>query len=287
MVADLLELFRERVRRVDEALEARLPAAASAPEKVHEAMRYAVFGGGKRLRPVAMLAAAEALGRRPEAFFEAACAVELAHTTSLILDDLPCMDDAELRRGRPCTHKKYGDATALLAAIALLSQAFRLVARNACTLGNPENASAAVTLLDEALGPRGLVGGQELDLRMTGIDISLDTVMHVHAKKAGALFVAAVRLPAVLAGVDSDRAQRLADFAAPVGLAFQITDDLIDTADPSEDAGKSTFVTLLGEEGARQRVDALIDEAISAILPLGDGAEGLRHLAKYVQSRQV
>ena len=278
MAADVLEIFRDRVRRVDEALEARLPAAATAPEKVHEAMRYAVFSGGKRLRPAALLAAAEALGCRPEAFLEAACAVELAHTTSLILDDLPCMDNAESRRGRPCTHRQFGDATAILAATALLSEAFRLVARNACTLGNPQNASECVALLDDALGTRGLVGGQELDLRLTGKDASLETVMHVHAQKAGALFVAAVCLPSVLAGADSATAQRLCGYAAPVGLAFQITDDLIDTADPDEDAGKCTFVTLLGAAGARARVDTLIEEAISSISPLGEAAESLRHL---------
>jgi geranylgeranyl diphosphate synthase type II len=287
MAADMLEMFRDRVRRVDEALEARLPSDASAPEKVHEAMRYAVFGGGKRLRPMALLAATEALGHRPEAFFEAACAVELAHTTSLILDDLPCMDDAALRRGRPCTHKKYGDSTAILAAIALLSESFRLVARNACTLGNPENAAEAVALLDEALGTRGLVAGQELDLRLTGQEAPLETIMRVHAQKAGALFVAAIRLPAVLTGAGSETGQRLAAYAAPVGLAFQITDDLIDTADPNEDAGKCTFVRLLGAEGARSRVDALIEEAISAISPFGERAECLRHLARYVRNRQV
>jgi geranylgeranyl pyrophosphate synthase len=287
MTADKLDMFRERIRLVDDALGARLPSAATAPEKVHEAMRYAVLSGGKRLRPVALLAAAAALGRRPEAFFEAACAVELAHTASLILDDLPCMDNAALRRGRPCTHKEYGESTAILAAIALLSESFRLVARNACTLGNPENAAAAVALLDDALGPRGLVGGQELDLQLTGKDASLETVMRVHAQKAGALFVAAVRLPAVLAGADDDTGERLARFAAPVGLAFQITDDLIDTADPSEDAGKCTFVRLLGAEGAQSRVADLIDEAISAISPFGEGAEGLRQLASYVRNRQV
>ena len=284
---DVLDLFRKRMRLVDEALEARLPSPATAPERVHEAMRYAVFSGGKRLRPVVLLAAAEALGRRPESFFEAACAVELAHTTSLILDDLPCMDDAVLRRNRPCTHKKYGVSTAILASVALLSASFRLVARNACTLGSPENAAAAVALLDEALGTRGLVGGQELDLRLTGQDASLDTVMRVHEQKAGALFVAAVRLPAVLIGADSDTERRLAGFAAPVGLAFQITDDLIDTADPKEDAGKCTFVRLLGAEGAQSRVAALIDEAISAISTFGEGGEGLRQLARYVRNRQV
>jgi len=272
---------------VDEALESRLPAANTAPEKVHEAMRYAVFSGGKRLRPMAMLAAAETLGRRPEDFYDAACAVELAHTTSLILDDLPCMDDAALRRGRPCTHKRYGESTAILAAVALLSASFRMVARNACTLGSPENAATAVALLDGALGTRGLVGGQELDLKMTGRDASLETVMQVHAQKAGALFVAAIRLPAVLIGADSEIEKRLADYAAPVGMAFQITDDLIDTADPDEDAGKCTFVQLLGEEGARSRVDTLIEEAISAISPFGEGAECLRHLAGYVRNRKI
>ena len=287
MAVDVLDMFRKRMRLVDDALEARLPAVTTAPERVHEAMRYAVFSGGKRLRPVALLASAEALGRRPEAFFEAACAVELAHTTSLILDDLPCMDDAALRRNRPCTHKQFGESTAILAAIALLSESFRLVARNACTLGGPENAAAAVALLDEALGTRGLVGGQELDLRLTGKDASLETIMHVHAQKAGALFVAAVRLPAVLIGADSETEQRLAGYAAPVGLAFQITDDLIDTADPDEDAGKCTFVRLLGAEGAKSRVSDLIDEAISAVSAFGAGAEGLRQLASYVRNRQI
>ncbi len=287
MAVDVPDIFRKRICLVEDALEARLPSVTTPPEQVHAAMRYAVFSGGKRLRPMALLAAAETLGRRPESFYEAACAVELAHTTSLILDDLPCMDNAAMRRGRPCTHKEYGESTAILAAVALLSESFRMVARNACTLGSPENAAAAVALLDEALGTRGLVGGQELDLQMTGKDASLDTVMRVHAQKAGALFVAAIRLPAVLIGSDNDTEQRLAAYAAPVGMAFQITDDLIDTADPNEDAGKCTFVRLLGAEGARSRVDALIEEAISAISPFGDRAECLRYLARYVRNRQV
>ena len=287
MAVDVLEVFKEHIAMVDAALEARLPSPATAPERVHEAMRYAVFGGGKRLRPAALLASARALGRRPETFFDAACAVELVHSTSLILDDLPCMDDAALRRDRPCTHKKFGASTAILASIALLSQSFRLVARNAATLGTPENAAAAVALLDDALGTRGLVAGQELDLRLTGQEAELETVMRVHTQKAGSLFVAAVRLPAVLVGADEDTDGRLAAFAAPVGLAFQITDDLIDTADPSEDQGKCTFVRLLGKDGARTRVATLIDEALLAIAPFDKGADGLRHLATYVRNRQV
>jgi geranylgeranyl pyrophosphate synthase len=282
---DLKSYLIERKTLVDAALDVRMPSADAEPTAVHAAMRYAVLGAGKRLRPIFSMAVAELAGAAPESVLDAACAVELTHSASLILDDLPCMDNAAQRRGMPCVHTQYGEATALLAAMALLSTAFDWVARNARSLGASECAVEAVPLLSRAIGAEGLVYGQHLDLIHTGALMSLEQLETVHHLKAGALFLAALRLPAQLLGMESDAVTALERFGGNVGLAFQITDDLLDEREPGEDAGKSTFTTHLGRDGAQRKVDTLIEEAVNALERFGALGEPLRQLAVYVRAR--
>jgi len=284
---NLESYLQQRKAMVDSALEARLPTVNTDPRPVHDARRSATLSGGKRLRPIFSLAVAEMAGETPELFLDAACAIEFAHTASLILDDLPCMDNANTRRGMPCVHLKFGEATALLAAMALLSSAFDLVARNAVSVRRNAAAAQAVAILANALGSSGLVQGQHLDLILTGKHPPLETLEHIYHLKAGALFLAAVRIPAQILGLPDSECGALDRFANSIGLAFQITDDLLDAERPSEDIGKNTFASLLGQSGAQVRAAALIADAIAALTPFGSRAGVLRQLAAYVQARHV
>lgn len=278
----LTEYLQQRKVLVDAALDAHLPPGETDPKHLHEAMRYAVLGAGKRLRPIFALAVADLAGASPETVMEAACGIELAHASSLILDDLPCMDDASERRGRPCVHIKFGEASALLAAMALLSSAFELVARNGQAHGR---AHLCVGHLAQAVGTQGLVHGQHLDLHYTSGKPTLEILEQIHYLKAGALFLAALAIPAHLLGMaETDRAV-LETFARKVGLAFQISDDLLDEAAPLEDDGKSTFTGFLGRDGALARMHTLVDEAIDSVKLLGASADPLRVLAEFVRNR--
>lgn len=270
--------------RVDAALEAALPDPESEPRQVHEAMRHAVLGDGKRVRPLFTLAAAHFCGEEPGKLLDAACAVEFVHAASLILDDLPCMDDAAERRGQPCTHVRFGTAAALLAAMSLLARAYERTARNAESLGVPERSAEAVRVLSDTIGPGGLVYGQSLDLQLDGPSSAPEAIETVHAHKAGTLFLAALRLPAVLLALPPAETAALETFGRHVGLAFQMIDDCHDNACPAEDAGKHTTVSLLGEVGARARAEALIQDAMAALEPYAERAEFLRGLAEYVHA---
>ncbi len=269
---------------VNDALAARLPMPSGEGAQLQEAMRNAVLSGGKRLRPVFSLAIAELRNAPPSTVIDAACAVEMAHAASLILDDLPCMDNAELRRGQPCTHVRYGVATALLACVGLLSEAYRLVARNADARGG-NRAGEAATALSEALGTSGLVMGQHLDLTLGDAAMACETVERVHHLKAGALFVLAARLPAILLDIPPVEQSALESFARSVGLAFQIGDDVIDARSEGEDAGRPNFADQAAHPAARQRLAALTREAEAALAPFGDQAQRLMELARYVGSR--
>jgi geranylgeranyl pyrophosphate synthase len=281
---DLAEYLIRQRERIDRAIDTRLPGLDEEPRPVHEAMRHALFPGGKRLRPIFALAVCDLAEQPAEAVLDAACAVELVHTASLILDDLPCMDDAQSRRGMPCTHIRYGKATALLASMALLSRAFALTAANAAAT-RPGAVAEAVSLLADAVGTRGLVYGQHLDLSLTGITPTMDALVRVHELKAGALFLASVQIPACLLDLPERSRTALYAYARAVGLAFQIIDDLHDARSPHEDAGKTTFATHLGVPGAGDRAHALISEAVDALSAAGAGAEPLRMLAEHLRLR--
>jgi geranylgeranyl diphosphate synthase type II len=281
----------EARRRVDEALAGYLPspedAGAPCPPRLAEAMRYSVLGGGKRLRPILCLLAAEACGADPAAAMPAACALELVHTYSLIHDDLPAMDDDDLRRGRPTCHKAFDEATAVLAGDGLLTLAFEISARHV----RPADAAVAcVRALAEGAGPCGMVGGQMADLEAEGRDdASLAALESIHRRKTGALLRASLRMGGLVAGADEASLQALEVYGDAVGLAFQIIDDLLDVQGDETKLGKRvgkdsglgkwTYPGLLGIEGSRQRARQLADEAVAALAPLGERGDRLRALA--------
>jgi len=277
---------------VERRLPGLLPAEDERPESVHRAMRYAALGAGKRVRPVLTLAVAELFGAGDEeAAVDVACAVELVHASSLVLDDLPSMDDAELRRGRPTVHRAFGESTAVLAAFGLLNLAFQRLADSAQRLRLTRYASEdLVHHLADAIGTGGLIGGQTLDLESTPADLDLDRLEYVHSHKTGALFLAAAELGAMAADARRRDLESVGRYAKNLGLAFQIEDDLLDAlATPEEtgkdvrkDAGKTTFVSLLGVDGARALADELLAFAIDSLEPLGRRADPLRALAEFV-----
>lgn len=283
MAVDATEHLLQAKAYIERALDACLPPATDEPCRVHEAMRYAVLGEGKRLRPLLTLGVSELAAAARERVLDAACAIELAHSASLILDDLPCMDDARERRGRACTHLQYGEATAVLAAIGLLARAFELLVRNVRAASSPASVDA-LGALAAAVGTRGLVCGQHMDLALTGRRLSLNELEQEHRLKAGVLFLAAVRVPAMLLDLPGDIVRGLEAYARHLGLAFQVIDDLKDARAPREDAGKTTFETHLGLAGAQDRVQALIDHALDALRPLSGDTAMLQRIAEHVRA---
>lgn len=258
---------------------------------VQRSMAYTVLAPSKRVRPVLALLCAELCGGTTRRALPAAAAVELIHAASLILDDLPSMDDAPLRRGRPANHREFGEAIAILAAFGLLNEAFGSLARSY----EPELASRLASLLSTSVGVEGLVGGQAADLLATDKPIDFETLERIHRGKTGALFVAAAGAGALTAGASPDAVASLAAYAKNLGLAFQIVDDLLDVAgDPSEtgkavrsDARKTTFVSFSGVEGARQLARELCETADRALQPFGRRADRLRELSAFVAGRSL
>jgi geranylgeranyl diphosphate synthase type II len=284
---DLAEYLSTRKALVETALAMRLPPADKEPRGVHEAMRYATLDGGKRLRPIVALAVADIAGTPPENLLDAACAIEFVHTASLILDDLPAMDNAPHRRGKPCTHHKFGEATSILAAFGLISSAFHLVTRNAENLHGTEATGDVVRVLSEVLGTEGIIHGQHIDLNLADLNPSLEELEQIYIQKASALFLASIAIPGRLAGLGDEDMKRLEQYALSIGMALQITDDLIDAGAPDENAAKATFSTHLGIEGAEAKARGLVDEAIEYLASFGERAEPLRMLAAYVGTRTV
>jgi geranylgeranyl diphosphate synthase type II len=258
---------------------------------VQRSMAYTVLAPSKRVRPVLALLCAELCGGTTKRALPAAAAIELIHAASLILDDLPSMDDAPLRRGRLTNHREFGEAIAILAAFALLNEAFGHVARSY----EPELASRMVSLLSVSVGVEGLVGGQAADLLATDKRIDFEMLERIHRGKTGALFVAAAHAGAVTAGAKADAVSSLSAYAKNLGLAFQIVDDLLDVSgDPSEtgkavrrDARKTTFVSFSGVAGARQLARELCDTADRALQPFGRRADRLRELSAFVADRSL
>lgn len=280
--------------RVDRRLPELLPPAAARPERVHAAMLDALTSPGKRLRPALALAVAEMFGQRSAAVLDLACAVEMVHACSLIFDDLPAMDDAALRRGRPTVHRAFGEATAQLAGLALLNRAYGVVAEAAHRLTlRRYTAEDLVHHLSAAVGSDGLIGGQALDLAATPEEHDLALLEYIHSHKTGALFIAAGELGAMAADARRRDLETITRFAKNLGLAFQISDDLIDATLTEEEAGKDvgqdackvTFVSLLGVDGAATLADELLDFAAATLEPLGRRADPLRQLAGFVKRR--
>jgi geranylgeranyl diphosphate synthase, type II len=279
---------------VDPRLSALLPSPGERPEAVHRAMHYALTGPGKRVRPVLTLAVADLFGERSGPVLDLACAVEMVHACSLILDDLPAMDDALLRRGRATVHRAFGESVALLAALALLNRAYALVAESAHRLSLRRYTSEdLVHHLAAAIGSQGLIGGQALDLSSRPEELDLDLLEYIHSHKTGALFMAAGELGAMAADARRRDLEVIARFAKNLGLAFQIADDLLDVLgtpaetgkDVGQDAGKVTFVKLLGVAGAQALAVELLGFAVDSLAPLGRRADPLRELAAFVGHR--
>jgi geranylgeranyl diphosphate synthase type II len=282
------------VERIDRRLPELLPSTRERPVEIHEAMHYAATGSGKRVRPVLTLVVAEMFGERSPWVLDVACAIEMVHACSLVLDDLPSMDDASLRRGRPTVHRKFGENVALLASLALLNRGYALVAESAQHLAlRRYTAEDMVHHLAAAIGSEGLIGGQALDLLSRPEDLDLHLLEYIHSHKTGALFMAAGELGAMAADAKRRDLEIVARYAKNLGLAFQIADDLLDVLstpeetgkDGGKDEGKVTFVKLLGVPGARALADELLGFAIDSLAPLGKKAEPLRQLAGFVQHR--
>ena len=277
---------------VEQALDAAL--VPERPESLREAMRYSLLAGGKRLRPILCLAACELAGGESELAVPTAVALEMIHTMSLIHDDLPAMDDDDLRRGRPTNHKVYGEAVAILAGDALLTRAFEMVALR--SPGVPaDRLLKVVGELSLVAGAPGLVGGQVVDLESEGKQVDLDTLEYIHLHKTGALLSACVITGAMIGGADDDLIAALRTYARGIGLAFQIIDDILDITASSEVLGKTagkdliadktTYPKLLGLEESRRRADVLVTEAKDVLKPWADRALPLLALADFITSR--
>jgi len=295
---DLARFLAESRERVESALEAQLPRPKLQPTSLHQAMRYAVFGPGKRIRPALTYGAGIALGLDPVLLDAPACALELIHAYSLVHDDLPAMDDDDLRRGRPTCHKAFDEATAILAGDALQTLAFQVLATDTRVPGGPEARLAMVETLARASGSRGMAGGQALDLVASTSGREVDIVMleNIHIHKTGALIRACVRM-AILAcpGLDPQRERRLDHYAKCLGLAFQIRDDILDVEGETSVIGKTTgkdqlqdkatYPALLGLSQAREMAQALGKESLDNLREFDARADPLRWIARYVIDR--
>ena len=290
--------LEERRRLVEEALDRALPPETAWPPTIHRAIRYSLFAGGKRIRPLLVLAAGEAVGGEEAELLPPACAVEMIHTYSLVHDDLPAMDDDDLRRGKPTSHKVFGEAIAILAGDALLTRAFQVMAEMPAD-GEPARVRRrleATAILGEACGTSGLIGGQVQDLESEGRLIDAATLECLHRAKTGALLSACVRGGAVLGGAGPGDLERLTRYAAAVGLAFQVVDDILDATEPAERLGKTagkdqaarkaTYVSVHGLDRARGMAAQLREQALAAVAPLGEHARLLAGLARLIVERR-
>ncbi|SFS19659.1 farnesyl diphosphate synthase [Dyella sp. OK004] len=288
---ELSPALQALIARAEQALSQALPAEDRSPTELHRAMRYAVLGGGKRLRPLLVYAAGHALGEDSERLDAPACAVELIHAYSLVHDDLPAMDDDDLRRGRPTCHIVFGEAMAILAGDALQALAFELLAHDA----HARHSTEMLRVLGHACGAEGMAGGQALDLAAVGRKLSLVELEHMHACKTGALIRASVRMGALVAGADVATLTALDRYAHAVGLAFQVQDDILDvegesavigkTAGKDAAADKPTFPSIIGLDASRARLAELTATALDAIAPLGARGVLLEELARYAARR--
>jgi geranylgeranyl diphosphate synthase type II len=293
-VSFLSEYLDAKRAAVETALDAFLPPAGEPPARLHEAMRYSVFSGGKRLRPILALASFGLAGGEGDGALAPACALEFIHTYSLIHDDLPAMDDDDTRRGRPTCHRAFGEATAILAGDALLTLAFGIVAADGRLA--PDRRAAVVRELAEANGSLGMAGGQEADLEAEGAEPSLEAIEFVHVRKTALPLAAAVRVGALAAGAGREDLEALTAFGRSAGLAFQIVDDLLDVTGTAEEMGKAvgkdvargkmTYPGVVGIEESRRRARELVDRAVGAVERFGPRARPLVDIARYIAERR-
>lgn len=289
----MTDYFSSRRARLDEFLAA-LAARVPAPKPLDAPLRRALVSPGKRVRGILLIAVGEAFGGRAERLLPAAAAIEMIHASSLVLDDLPSMDDALLRRGQPTLHREFGEDLAILSAVALLNHAYGLVAQaHAECAPRRWPMQQVMDRVVDAVGWNGTIAGEAVDLHSEGSQLDFDTLEFIHSRKTGALFVAAAAIGGMLANIHSAPLQRIEVFAKNLGLAFQITDDVLDvTSNPEvlgKDVGKDeqrlTFVKLAGVDGARKLSEELVDTSLAAIEPLGNAMKPLVELAAMVRNR--
>ena len=291
---DLKTYLATRAAEVDAALDRFLPKAKVRPATVHAAMRYSIFAGGKRLRPVLCLAAAEACGGEASNALAPACALELMHTYSLVHDDLPAMDDDDLRRGRPTCHKVYGEGMAVLCGDALLTESFIVLAQTAAT--KRYGTRDYVTELAVTGGSQKLIGGQVMDLEGEGKKLTKRDLVRIHEAKTAALLTSALRLGGMTANATPAKLEALTNFGYALGLAFQVIDDILDvtqstevlgkTAGKDEAVEKSTYPAILGLQASRKEAARLTKAAMNALKPFGKKAARLQEIASHMLDRK-
>lgn len=291
---DIEAYIKDMAETVNAGLGERLPKETDFPETLHKAMRYSLFAGGKRLRPILAMAACEAVGGRPEDALDVACALECIHTYSLVHDDLPALDNDDMRRGRPTCHKVFGEAVAIMAGDALLTVAFAILSR----ADGPDagRALGAVAEISRAAGSNGMIGGQVVDIESEGKDIAFPVLEYIHIHKTGKLILASVRAGAIMAGPDAAQMQSLTRYGEAAGLAFQIADDILDVEGSSVDLGKATggdakkgkatYPAVIGLEESKKRADELVQRAAASLDGFGVSAEPLRLIARYIAARK-
>lgn len=294
---NIKDYLEEKRIAVDQFLDDVSPPPTTAPTTLHESMRYSLMAGGKRIRPILTIAAAEAIGTTPPGLMAVACSLEFIHTYSLIHDDLPSMDNDDFRRGKPTNHKVYGEAMAILAGDALLTMAFDLCSRpdlmKAC---DPTRQIRLIQELAYGSGNMGMVGGQVFDIQAENKDIDLPTLQNIHKHKTGTLIRAAVRMGAIAAGATDRQLDDMTSYAEDIGLAFQIADDVLNVTgtreelgkNPNTDAerGKKTYPTFYGIDGARKLADECVARAIQRLSSFSSAADPLREIARYITSRK-
>ncbi|HEY3304650.1 MAG TPA: farnesyl diphosphate synthase [Candidatus Binatia bacterium] len=289
---DIQDYLKKRSALIDRSLDRYLKESKQHPQTIHQAMRYGLFSGGKRLRPILTLAAGEMFGGEHKALLPFACALEMIHTYSIIHDDLPALDDDDFRRGAPASHKKFGEGIALLAGDALLTEAFDLMTRPRVVRSvEPGLILELIHEIAHAAGVGGMVGGQAVDLEAEGKEIDLATVERIHALKTGALILTPVRIGAIIAGAKPKDLLRVTRYAKFLGLAFQIADDIMDVADHAGVDGngkkKATYPAVAGIGAAKSRLAELLRRCLKEIDVFGKNADPLRGIARIIVERAL
>lgn len=292
------QYLKARKEIIETALEGYLSKEDPVTPVIFEAVRYSIFAGGKRLRPILCMEAAEVAGGDASSVLPVACALEMVHTYSLIHDDLPAMDDDDYRRGRPTSHRVFGEAIAILAGDALLTEAFHLLSGRAVTTSvPPEKALDIIHEIAAAVGYYGMIGGQVLDLTSEGMTVDMERLQDIHIRKTEALITVSLRAGALAAGASAGLLDVLTGYGRKIGLAFQIADDILDVEGDQEVLGKGTgadgahgkvtFPSLIGVESSRERARQLVEEALASIADLNERAEPLRMIARYIIERKL
>jgi geranylgeranyl diphosphate synthase type II len=297
---DIKQYLTAKREQVDKALDRYLPAESGTLADHIRAMRYSLFAGGKRVRPVLCLAAAEAVhdfnDNYPQPLLLTACALECIHTYSLIHDDLPAMDDDELRRGKPTNHMVFGEAGAILAGDSLLTYGFELLSKDEMEAAPANKRLQIISLISKAIGPEGMVGGQFLDLANEGTEVDYEILQEIHSRKTGALITAAIQAGAILGNCAPEQFTALTEYGIKLGLAFQIVDDLLNVEGTAEQLGKAagsdaernkaTYPALFGVEKTRNKAEEAVAGSLSALQGFDNRADILRELARYILTRK-